>query len=212
MELQHLGWNAVTIGFIGTVFFTLITLWGTLKQNSAIWQKKSGVAVSVPLFIYLTAMFTNAFIYGLRLGSLALIINGLLAIAHLPILIGLWRFKGMTSGQMVFGLLLIMALGFMIFSPYKDIVYLTFSCGAVILLITQPWEIWQKKTAGVVEIRLLVIYLLSNTFWTIYGYAINNWVMKITCPTYVVLILITITLWFKYQPSHHSTLEETSVT
>jgi len=198
MELQHIGWNAITIGLFGTTIFTFIEYWGLVQQNRAIWLAKSGKSISVLWFCYSMAMFISMIIYGIEIKSIAFLINSILGIVHIPIIIGLWKYKGFSKMEKNFSILLIGCMGAMYILPHKDWFFLGLSFANIIVGIFQPWEIWKNKDAGVVEIKMLTAYTLGSSFWVIYAFAINDWVLKIVCPTFLLFLFTTIFLWFKY--------------
>ena len=57
----------------------------------------------------------------------------------------------------------------------------------------------KKKNAGMVEIRLQIIYLFSSCFWLAYAIMIDAWALKIVVPVYIGLLALTVILWKKYQ-------------
>ena len=197
MELGQLGWNVVTIGFLGTVIFTILEAWGLWQQKKLIWENESGQSVSVITFSYGTAMFAAVLIYGISVNSVALSFNGLLGFFHLPIIWGLWKFKGFSRTEKLLGIFLMVVVAVMIVLPFKDWFFLLLSFGTLISASMQAIEIWEEEDAGVVEIKLLAVFLLSNFFWIIYAFAIGNWILQIISPLFFVILTITIVLWFK---------------
>jgi uncharacterized protein with PQ loop repeat len=83
--------------------------------------------------------------------------------------------------------------------PQKELLYLIFSCVNIIAMLTQPWEIFKKKNAGMVEIRVQIIYFFSSCFWLAYAIMIDAWALKIIVPCYLGLLALTVILWKKYQ-------------
>ena len=199
VEFQNFDLNALTISAIATLFFTTIQAWGLLKQNKLIWREKSGEAVSITWFTCFGFMFAVIFIYGIEINAGALMYNGLLALFHIPVLIGLAKFKGFTLKQRLIFAACVLAVLIMILFPIKDEIFLTFSFISVVSLVMQPLEMWRSKSAGVVEIKLIKIYTAATAFWVIYAYSVGNWVMKITTPSALVVLIITIALWLKYR-------------
>lgn len=200
MELTQFGWNAVTISFLGTALFTLVESWGLWHQNKAIWKQKSGQSVSITWFSFFTATVVVVFVYGITINSIALIFNGLLlTLFHLPVLVGLWKFKGFNKAEKLLGVGLLVALAVMLATPIKDWFFLIFSFGLIASSVMQPIEIWRNKDAGVLEIKLLVSYLVSMSFWLVYSYAIRDWVLQIVAPLYLAVIVLTVAFWFRYR-------------
>lgn len=200
LEIQKWGWNAVTISFVGTIFFTFLESWGLWQQNKAIWKSQSGEAVSVIWFSYAAALFSIIFVYSLSISSIALFINGLFILGtHIPILIGLWKFKGFRTIEKILAGLFLLSIIAMTVLPDKDWFFLLFSFVGIGFTAMQPIEILFKKSSGVVEIKLLAVIFTSTSFWVIYAFAVNDWVLKIICPSYLIIFGATILLWFKYR-------------
>ena len=202
VEFQNFGLNAMTVSFIGTIFFTFFQAWGLSGQNKTIWKNKSGEAVSVSWLSYNLYVFFLAFIYALEINGLALAFNGFcLGVMHIPIIIGLGKFKGFQRWEkIVFGVAIVL-LVVMIFLPseYKALLFLISSFGNIIAMATQPLEIFKKKTSGCVDIRLIFSFWISTIFWVVYAFAVNNWVLQILCPSYLAILTITMILWFLYR-------------
>jgi len=199
IEWQKWGLNALIIGSLGIIAFTFIEGWGLWKQKQAIWNKKSGESVSVNWFSYLTFFFVASLFYGIHIASVAVVISGLLAILHIPILVGLWKFKGFARHEKIQFVLFVGMVPAMAFLPWKDELFLIFSFGTLYSLGTQPWELWKTKKTGVVEIRLVGVYFLSTFFWIVYAFAAGEWVLEIITPIALVLLGLTSALWFKYR-------------
>lgn len=200
MELEKFGWNLATIGFSGTIFFTLVSAWGLWQQAGKIWRNKSGQSVSVFWFSYNLFLFTANVIYGFSLNSTVLIFNGTLSgLMHIPILIGLAKFKGLKRQEKLAFPLYAVLLLLMIVLSQKEIIYLLFSGGNVLALAAQPYEIMKKKNSGMVEVNLLAIYLTSTIFWVIYAFTIKSLALEIICPIYLILLSITLILWRNYK-------------
>ena len=200
MELQQLGWNAVTVGLCGIIFFTFLGSWALWRQNQKIWASKSGESVSIAWLSYFGCFHVAIFIYGLSIKSIALIINGSVrAPLHVPILIGLYRFKGFNQkdGLLLAGL--VVALTVMTMTPIKDHFFLWFTVGSLVFIAMLPIEIWRSKTTGVVEIRLPLVMISATSFWAAYGFAIDDWVIKSTSLIYFAVLGVTIALWVRYR-------------
>lgn len=200
MEINQFGWNVATIGFLGIMFFSLLGAWGLWKQNLAIWMAQSGKSVSVSYFSFYLAYFLSGFAYGLDRNSLALILHcGGRAVSHIPILIGLWKFKGLTRNEKFFSLLFF---GGILLTPLlsaEEFSFFAYSVGGIFLYIAQPLEIYRNKDSGTVEPKLHYIYFGSATFWTIYGFATHDLVLEWTVPSNMVIALVTIALCHRYK-------------
>ncbi len=200
MEFQDFGWNVMTVSFLGTVIFSLVRAWGYWLQTRTIWIQRSGLSVPVTNYTYMTIGAAAVAVYGVRIGSWALIINGLLTILfRVPILIGLWKFKGFGRWEKLASLGFMAALAGLILIPVKAEMLLAFSVGGILVAVLQPYEIWRNRDAGAVEIRLLFVGLANSTFWIAYGFAIADPVLRLTYPIFFLITLATIILWFRFK-------------
>ena len=198
VEWQGWGYNALTISFIATAVFTVLEGWGFWIQNRSIWQNKSGESISGSLFIYFGCLFVTVIAYGYYIKSIAAIFNGMLGFMHLPILFGLWKYKGFTKlekGALYVFPLMIPA---MIVLPWKDLLMISLLFGTIIPLAMQLYEMWREKSAGVINARFIGILIISTAFWVIYAFAIENWVMKVIYPVTLVILILILVLRFHY--------------
>jgi uncharacterized protein with PQ loop repeat len=198
VEWQGWGYNALTISFIATAVFTVLEGWGFWMQNISIWRNKSGESISVSLFIYFGCLFSTVIAYGYYIKSIAAIFNGMLGFMHLPILFGLWKYKGFTKlekGALCVFPLMIPA---MIVLPWKDLLMISLLFGTIVPLVMQLYEMWRAKSAGVIDARFIGILIISTAFWVIYAFAIQNWVMEVIYPLTLVILILIFMLRFHY--------------
>jgi uncharacterized protein with PQ loop repeat len=206
IELEHFGWNVLTISFIIVLPFSFVAAWGLWDQIKKIWKKpRTGEAVSNIFFISGFALFSAGLIYGLEILSIAVIVNAALrAPLHIPILIGLARFKGFAMLEWAILGLIIIALVVMSFVPWKGVFFLVIAVASTLPIAAQPLEIWKKKTSGVVSITFLVTHVASTTAWGIYALAIGDvFIFTFTAIAWL-LFVITIVLWCKFRPRAHT--------
>lgn len=195
-EFQNWGLNSPTIGSLGIIVFTLIEGWGLKKQNENIWENTSGESVSVTFFSFVMFFMFTFFIYGIYANSLSITINGLvLGILHVPIVAGLWKFKGFSKAEKICAAASAMMIPTMIFLPWKDAIYLVLAFTTLLAASTQPWEIWRNNKAGELSIQLLIVYLMSTIFWMVYAFSTRQLALEITTSATLVIIVITIILW-----------------
>jgi len=202
MNIPHFAWNAETIGFWGTIFFTFLVSWGLWQQKKSIWKNQSGKSIPVALFSFSAFMTVTILLYGLSLKNLALSINGFLyALIYIPIIVGLWKFKGFTKLEKILFLSFASVTVLNIVLPFKEWFFFGFSLASMAISLMLPIEIYRNKSIGVVNIRFIVTSFVNTIFWLIYGIAIDNWILKITNPYYLILGAINIALWLKYRKS-----------
>ncbi len=193
--------NAKTVGEWGCNSFTVVEGLGLFSQIRKIWQKRSGASVSVGMSLFLMALSISAITYGWPNQMWPLVINGaVLGLGFGVIALSLRKFKGYNRREEEFFFALLLSLLSMLLSHHLDRWYFVFSVGSVVALLLQPIEIWKRKSSGVVDVRLLWLFLASNTFWVIYAYAIQNWVLMALCPFYVAVLILTIVMWRIYRP------------
>lgn len=194
-------WDAETVGAWGCNLFTIVEGIGIFFQIREIWRKRSGASVSVGMMLFLTALCVSGVNYGLTYHRIPIVFNGLvLGFGFATICLSLWKFKGYVRWERIFGAGLVASLVTMFLTGHADRWYFIYSAGSAVALALQPWEIWRSRSAGVVDIRLLTLFLVSNTFWVIYAYAVRDWVLMSLCPVYVATLGLSILLWWIYRP------------
>ena len=201
MEFRNFGWNALTVSFLGTVFFTILRAWAYWKQGRAIWRQRSGQSVPVVNYTYLTVAAAAMFVYGVETESVALIFNGSASVLfRTSIVVGLWKFKGFSRIEKILTALFIVGLAVVISIDIDPRLLMAFLVGTVFVSLLQPFEIWRNRDAGVDEIRLLVVGLVNSLFWLVYAFACDDWALKLINPCFTALSLVTIVLWICYRP------------
>lgn len=196
-EYKHWGVNLMTFCFFATVFFTFFQCWSFLKQNSAIW-KSNGKSVSVTLFGYWCFYFITFGIYGFYKHTAAMMINGLTGIFCIPILIGLYKKKGFTKGEKFFLCVAPAMIPIIVMIQQKDTFIMMLLFGILFAASFQPYEIWKKKDAGSVDIRIIIVFSAASVFWFFYALKINNWPLIVFNPLSFIILSVTYALWIKY--------------
>ena len=201
VEYQNWGYNALTFSAIGTFLFTFLQMWSFGQQNKRIWSSRSGEAVSVPMFSYWLFYWTAFLIYGVFGKSIAIVFNSLMFLTTIPILLGLYKFKGFVRREKIlFGIFSLIPVA-MFYCPQaqKPALLLALLMGVLFSIALQPYEIWQKKSAGSVEPKLLVVFAVTAVFWFAYGIITKDIPLMIFNPLAIVVLLITLGLWRKYR-------------
>lgn len=204
IEIEQFGLNAITITFIISASVAFLEAWGLWQQNMTLWcyPEKKGQSLSVCWFCYIAAAFVISAFYGLSKKSLNLTFCGaLLAILHIPILVGLWKIKGFKKAEKIFALFLfLLVLATAIPSTVlRSFMFLAFSIPTAIVLATQPYEIWKNKNSGVVEINLLRTYFLGGLTWVGYSLAVGDPILIIVNFLNMAVILVTVVFYYKYK-------------
>jgi len=202
IEVQQFGWNPTFIGGLGIAFFAFVGAAMLIKQNYDVWHNKSGKSVSITWTSYFLCMQMVVFFYGWEIKSLALLINGITrGVIYIPLLIGLNKFKRFSRRETWQMVLFITAALIMLAVPFKQIYFLFFSIGFALATVSQPLELYRVKEKGVLNIWMIVIFLMANIFWMMYGFTLGDWALIVLNTPLFVLFVITIALWLKYPKS-----------
>ncbi len=200
MELQHLGWNLLTVGFTGTIIFTIWGACAYLKQAQVIWTSRSAESVSVSMFSFITIAVLAMFVYGLHINSIAAMFNGsVIPLFVVPILVGLWKFKGFTLPNLVLCLSLLAALTAMIISPYKGEFFIAISLTGIIFMAAQPIEILLNRDSGDIEPRVHIMLIFRSGFWVVYALALEDKLIASLSFAYLTLFILTLVLIYRFR-------------
>ncbi len=205
MELEYLGWNMLTLSFLATLFFSLLGGWGLFHQNQKIWKNQSGEAVPSIWYICSLGLFCSSVSYGITIQSIALVFSGVLrGFLHIPILIGLWKFKGFSVFEKRLSFFLFLVVLVMLALPWKGVFFVGCCFATIIPTATQPLEIWRKKSIGVVSLPVIATAFASSFFWVIYGHYVDDLPIFIVSIAFTVILFLTIVLWFWYRKTSSS--------
>ena len=92
--------NAEVVSSGGIIFFAFLGGLTLLKQAWRIWKEpeKKGKSVNTTWISYFTCMYIVVFTYGVFNKYTPLLFNGSVRfLCHLPVLIGLYKFKGFNK-------------------------------------------------------------------------------------------------------------------
>lgn len=199
LEYQSWGMNAATIGFIGTVIFTLVEGGFTWRQVSGMWRAKSAEAIAPIMFIYASGSFVSAFIYGVSVGSLALMMNGLLVMTQLPIVYGIAKFGTLQFRHWLMLACIVVLLAIMAATDVKAEFFLFGSIGTIASILSQPMEMYRLKKVGVLQVGLVWAYTVATTFWLVYSFAVRDVPLMILTPCYLAGFAWIILLYYRYR-------------
>ena len=199
VECQNWGMNTLTVSAIGTVFFTFWQLYAAVAQSKKIWSGKPVESVSLQLFAYNFYYFVATLIYGIYQHKLAIIFNGLLFIPSLPIVIGILKFQKNEPWEKYFSFLGLLMIPAMIIFPQKNLVIEVVLSGLIVFIIIQVRDIMKNKKFGALSIEFIVIYLVVNVFWFIYGYNVGNYPYMFFCSLAIGLYSFGVYLFFRYK-------------
>ncbi len=201
VEYKNWGYNALTFSAIGTFFFTFLQMWSFCQQSKLIWASRSGESVSVIMFSYWFFYWIAFSLYGVAGRSIAIVFNGLMFLVTAPILLGLYKFKGFSlQEKILFGVFALIPVAmFSCPKAQKPTLLLVLLMGILFSITLQPYEIWQKKSAGKVDPKLLAVFAVTSVFWFAYGVVIKDIPLMIFNPLAIVVLLITLGLWSKHR-------------
>ena len=155
-------------------------------------------SVSLKMYIYLFFLFLSFLVYGLEIKSLLLIFNGMLFLSCIVVIYEIVKIRRLNSADRCFLLLCFMAIVMMICFSFKDIFFLIFATGGVLVLFLQIYELYKEKTTGVVEIKLLIIYFITTLFFIYYAYVIKDRVVIYLGISTLIVLFLILCFWFYY--------------
>jgi len=179
IEIQNWGFNKLIIASLFTMIFTVFQFYGFLKQNQKIWGKKSVKSLSAPFFFLLFFYFIALIFYGFSKNSLAMIFNSLLFLPCIPITIGIIKFKKLSLIDITALILTATIVPIMIVIKQKDLFLFILLLISIVTLLTQLIEMIKTKSRGSIEIKFVIVFVITSIFWFIYSSIIKNWPLLI---------------------------------
>lgn len=199
VEIKNFGINMLTFSFLATMVFTALQAVAFLKQNKRIVETKSSQSVSFSFYSFFGFSALAVTIFGLTNQSLALSINGLLGFLSIVIAINILRFKKISKKEKVIGLISILALPVMIFSPDRNIIFLILGMIIGVTIGIQVIEIWKNKSSGSYHPAQIFVSLASCSFWLIYSIIMNIWAMEVTNSIFLFFWLLLLFSYLKFK-------------
>jgi hypothetical protein len=201
VEYQGFGPNMLTAGAIGAMVVLLWESWGILAQIKKIWHERAAETLSSYMFGYTTAFMAASIPYGMATKSATIVISaGVVFLLHLPIMWGIMTFRGYTRQETaITGAFFLMVIAMIAIPSWMDGFYLAFSIGTLYAFGTQAWQIWREKTAGTLEIKLILVYMASSVFWGCYAFAAGLVPLMILNPLFFLIMLLIVVLWRRYK-------------
>ncbi|MBI5138935.1 MAG: hypothetical protein HZA95_04025 [Candidatus Vogelbacteria bacterium] len=203
-DVKVLGLNYwATVAFVGTMGFTFIEGIGLTLQTKRIWSQKSTLALSFEWMAVSAATFVAVFLYGLDTGCLSTTMNGLaLTIIYIPLLGGMWRFGKLNDYDHKLLECLGAAIVLDLIMPLPT-VRATIFWGCAMLglrcLSREPAKMNAEKTVGVVDPVMLVSFIASSFFWSLYGWTLRDWNMFGIASSNLALLSWTMKVWIKWK-------------
>lgn len=189
LTMKVIGVWGIRVFLVVMVIALGIQIWDIIKRQSV-------KSISTYWIVYFAAMFLSGVIYGAAYYNTDLLINNaVLAVLHIVIVVAILKFRGFNRQEWLFTATLVLALGLMLVSDRRDYWFFGFAPGGVLALLKQAHQIGSNRNVGVVDVRLLIAYVLTNVFWTAYAFAIHDWTLQIICPANLVACAILLATW-----------------
>jgi hypothetical protein len=149
------------------------------------------------MFIVSFFYFCAFVFYALDKHSLAMLINSSLLFFYIPIVVGLFKFKRLSSSEKLSIPIFVLMIPAMIILPIKDEILTVFLLITGISMLDQPLKMAKAETRGAVEVKYAVTFLFTAIFWLIFGLAINNWIFIIFNMYAIIIYGSVVFLYFK---------------
>jgi len=200
VEVQNWGFNPLIISSLITMIFTLLQGYGFVKQGQKIWKNKSVKSLSTPFFFLFFFYFIAFLFYGLSKNSLSMVFNGLLFITCIPIVVGIIKFKRLSFVEVISLFSTALVVPVMILTKYKDIFLFILLVISLILLLSQLLTMIKEKSRGSVEIKFIIVFLITAIFWFVYSSFLNNWPLQVFNFLASIVYVLIIYFYRKYKP------------
>ncbi len=197
VEFQNFGINAITFSFCMTSFFALWGAWGLIKQIQKV-QSDGAETVSVLWNLTFLAMFMSSLPYGIENGKFALVVTFFLRVPFYLVLIpAIYKARSGFSRREWWWVaaLVLISLG-MIYSI--GITFIIFAWVGAVMAADQPWKILVNKNTIGVSIHLVTAYLMSVSFWLLYGFVTSDLYIMAWGVTYIAVYLATVVLYYRF--------------
>ena len=198
VEYKNFGWNFFTLSFFMVFSSLILEAIGFLEQIKTIKRKNSHKALSLSMYLYFTFCFISSLIYGAKIYSALLMLNGLLFIFCSQITYELIKRKGINRKEFLLFIFCFVAILLMIILPIKEIIFSIFMLGSVCVLFLQAYEIFKEKSPGAVEIKLMLIYFFTTLFFVWYAKTIKDVFLILITMLTLVSLLVIILFWFYF--------------
>jgi uncharacterized protein with PQ loop repeat len=200
IEYQNFGWNPATIGFIATIFLTLLQGWSLLKQKQTIQERLSGEPLYPGLFIYSASYSGMLIVYGILEIRAAVIFHGLLMFPYLLVVFYLYYFSELSKSDRLASILFPLLVPIMAIStqPFRDWFFLFGAILVVLPIIGQVRKLWAAGESGSINPRFIIALMISNFFWAMYGIFTDNLPMSILNPISFLILLLFLAFYYAF--------------
>lgn len=197
---QYVEWTPEAVSSYGIIFFIFFGSCALFVQGRKIWKNKSGLSVSATWSFIFFFMFLTYPIIGVERQNNLIVWQGVFRVLfYIPILIGLYKFKGFTKKEMMFGRILFMMIFIMVEYPSTgEFIYSIINLFGVIGVFLQGALIKKEQKTGVVSSVLLFAYATNVLFWMWYTYQIKDFFLFINSALFLSAYVYTIIMWIKF--------------
>lgn len=199
IEIENWGFNSIIISSLITVLFTFLQGYGIIKQAQKIWRSKSVKSLSTFFFFFLFFYFIILILYGLNKNSLTMIFNGLLVFTSIPVVVGILKFKTLSFIEKISIPIMMLMIPAMIVVKNKDVLFFIILFVSWITLLFQLINMIREKSRGSIEIKFILIQLITVIFWSIYSFGIKNWPLEIFNFTATITYILFVFFYKKYK-------------
>jgi hypothetical protein len=157
----------------------------------------------MPALTMTTGIFAYGLLYGISVGDVPLIVNGVLVVLAIRIMAALFRTKHIRVYE--WALFACVCAGVVLAygaSVQEEVFFFSLLVGLCINVLL-PVELFREKHPGSVDVRFLFVFLGSSFFWTIYGLSVGMIFIGVTNAVYFFELLTAILLWFYYKRARH---------
>jgi hypothetical protein len=134
--------------------------------------------------------------------------NGLLGFLYLPIMAGFINFGKLDWKQKLSIPLLSLIVPIMIFARNKDFFLLFLLVGTGAVLLAQLWELIRTGVRGVIDLRYIITFLVTNVLWFIFALSIKNLLLMIFNGAAILIYVFVVFLYWKYGQDEKKKLME----
>lgn len=203
VEVKNFGLNFITLGFLGTLFFTSLSTWAQTRQYQelASRSKQKGKSLSPSWFVYGALINLATFQYGLATHRLALMYTIVLGVAYGRVAYKLLCYRAFTKGAWSTVMVCVLGNGAMVIWPSPSStqrILFVFLVGMLGWLLLQPLRLYNEKSAGVFRPEQCLVSILNAGFWSLYALLTDEKIFLIIMPIMILIQLVSLGLWVRY--------------
>ena len=193
------GWHFATAITVVINILTLNQACATAGQVRRIYVCRSISGVSVVTMCFYCFYFMAFLSYGIAKGALNMVLSGLQFILYIPLIIGLWKFGDEKSRRTLKVSVPLFALipVIMHMTAWKETFLLMLFAGILVTIWLMWRELKMAEGVGCFEVRFAVAFLANAIFWFLYAVTLHDMPLMIFNPLAVILLLMTISLYFR---------------